>query len=121
MGAAHAGQPWESGTSQRNKSRRSKMLGDLDVDGNGTVEYEEFEGLMAGKMSSKNPKEELLKTFSIIADGGDKISLANLVATAKELGEALGEDELADWIEEGDTDGDGAINEAEFLTIMKKG
>merc|ERR1711918_215653 len=98
-----------------------RMLNDLDVDGNGTVEYDEFEGLMAGKMAGKNPKEEILKTFSIIADGGDKITVANLAAIGKELGESLTEDDLAEWIEEGDTDGDGAINEAEFLTIMKKG
>ena len=34
------------------KDEISKMLGDLDTDGNGTVEYEEFEALMAGKMVS---------------------------------------------------------------------
>ena len=32
------------------KDEITKMLNDLDCDGNGTVEYEEFEGLMAGKM-----------------------------------------------------------------------
>merc|ERR1719453_858316 len=98
-----------------------RMLTDLDVDGNGTVEYEEFEGLMAGKMGSKNPKEELLKTFMIFTDGGDKITCANLCAIAKELGESLTEDDLQEWIEEADTDGDGQINESEFLAVMKKG
>merc|ERR1711966_370840 len=93
------------------KDEITKMLNDLDCDGNGTVEYEEFEGLMAGKMGSKNPKEELLKTFAVISDGGDKISCANLCAIAKELGESLGEDELQEWIDEADTDGDGEINE----------
>jgi len=103
------------------KDEITKMLNDLDCDGNGTVEYEEFEGLMAGKMGSKNPKEELLKTFAVISDGGDKISCANLCAIAKELGESLGEDELQEWIDEADTDGDGEINETEFLAVMKKG
>ena len=70
---------------------------------------------------SKNPKEELLKTFAVISDGGDKISCANLCAIAKELGESLGEDELQEWIDEADTDGDGEINETEFLAVMKKG
>ena len=32
------------------KEEISKMLTDLDNDGNGSVEYDEFEGLMAGKM-----------------------------------------------------------------------
>merc|ERR1711924_393143 len=103
------------------KDEIARMLSDLDVDGNGTVEYTEFEGLMAGKMESKDPKEELLKTFAIFSDGGNAITTQHLCAIAKELGENLGEDELSEWIAEGDTDGDGAINESEFLSIMKKG
>merc|ERR1712164_136398 len=50
------------------KEEISRMLGDLDIDGNGTVE---FEGLMVGKMAGGNAKDEVLKTFAIIADGGD--------------------------------------------------
>merc|ERR1712086_767053 len=103
------------------KEEISRMLGDLDIDGNGTVEHEEFEGLMAGKMSGGNAKDEVLKTFAIIADGGDKISLANLYAIGKELGESIAEEDLQDWIDEADTDGDGMISESEFLVVMKKG
>ena len=32
------------------KEEIARMLGDLDIDGNGTVEHAEFEGLMAGKL-----------------------------------------------------------------------
>merc|ERR1711865_335251 len=103
------------------KEEISRMLGDLDIDGNGTVEHNEFEDLMAGKMGGANPKEEILKTFTVIADGGDKITTANLVAIAKELGESMGEEELQEWIDEADTDDDGQISESEFLVVMKKG
>merc|ERR1711907_479068 len=103
------------------KEEISKMLKDLDVDGNGSVEFTEFLDLMSGKMAGGNPKDEVLKTFNIITDGGPKITVQHLVAVAKELGEAMTEDDLAEWIEEGDTDGDGAISEEEFLAIMKKG
>merc|ERR1711934_256936 len=103
------------------KEEISKMLSDLDTDGNGTVEYEEFEGLMAGKMGKQNAKEEVLKVFSIITDGADKITAKHLESVAKELGEALTAEDLQDWIDEADTDGDGMINESEFLTVMRKG
>merc|ERR1719454_2268550 len=93
------------------KEEISRMLGDLDIDGNGTVEHMEFEGLMAGKMSGSDPKSEILKTFAVIADGNDKISVQNLAAIAKELGESMTEDDLQDWIDEADTDGDGQISE----------
>jgi len=103
------------------KDEIGRMLSDLDADANGTVEFEEFLGLMSGKMASQNPRDELLKTFATITDGGSKITLQDLCKVAKELGETMGEDELAEWIEEGDSDGDGAISEEEFLTIMKRG
>jgi len=103
------------------KEEISKMLGDLDTDGNGSVEYEEFEGLMAGKMSGGNAKEECLKVFAIITDGADKITAKHLEHVAKELGENLREDDLQEWIDEADQDGDGMVNESEFLAVMKKG
>ena len=39
---------------------------------------------------------------------------------AKELGENLTDDELQEMIDEADRDGDGEINQDEFLRIMKK-
>ena len=53
-------------------------------------------------------------------DETGKISFKNLKRVAKELGESMTDDELAEMIEEADRDGDGEINEEEFLRIMKK-
>ena len=39
---------------------------------------------------------------------------------AKELGENMTDEELQEMIDEADRDGDGEINEDEFLRIMKK-
>ena len=38
----------------------------------------------------------------------------------KELGENLTDEELQEMIDEADRDGDGEVNEAEFIQIMKK-
>ena len=103
------------------KEEIAKMLSDLDTDGNGSVEYEEFEGLMVGKMAGTDVKEECLKVFSIITDGSDKITAKHLEHMAIELGEDLREEDLQEWIDEADEDGDGMVNEAEFLKVMKKG
>ncbi len=39
---------------------------------------------------------------------------------AKEIGENMTDEELKEMIDEADLDGDGEVNEAEFLRIMKK-
>ena len=69
----------------------------------------------------KDSKEEVLKAFALFDDDGTgKISYKNLKRVAKELGENLTDEELQEMIDEADRDGDGEINQDEFLRIMKK-
>ena len=51
-------------------------------------------------------------------DDTGKISLRNLRRVARELGENMSDDELRAMIDEFDRDGDGEINETDFLAIM---
>merc|ERR1712185_275049 len=46
----------------------AKMMSDIDVDGNATVELEEFIEMMEGKMSDKDPVEEMKKAFKLYDD-----------------------------------------------------
>merc|ERR1712070_1214641 len=95
-----------------------KMVKDIDADGNATVEFEEFIGMMEGKMSEKDQVDEMKKAFTLDDDGTGKITFKNLERVAKELGEAMSPEELQELITEADTDGDGALSEAEFLAVM---
>lgn len=62
----------------------------------------------------------MIKAFKLFdADGAGKISFKNLKAVAAELGESMSEADLQGMMDEADTDGDGAINEDEFLKVMK--
>ena len=62
-----------------------------------------------------------MKAFRLFDDEEKgKISFRNLKRVAKELGETMTDEELMEMIEEADRDGDGEINEEEFLRIMKK-
>ena len=103
------------------KEEIKKMISDIDKDGNGTIDYSEFLEMMTTKMSEKDSKEEILKAFRLFDDDEKgKISFRNLKRVAKELGENMTDEELHEMIEEADRDGDGEINEEEFLRIMKK-
>ena len=87
----------------------------------GDIDFEEFLGMMTAKMGERDSREEILKAFRLFDDDETgKISFKNLKRVAKELGENMTDEELQEMIDEADRDGDGEINEEEFLRIMKK-
>merc|ERR1739840_37134 len=90
-------------------------------DGSGTIGYEEFLKMMTHKILNRDPKDEILKAFRLFDDDETgKISFKNLKRVAKELGVRMTDEELQEMIDEADRDGDGEVNEEEFLRIMKK-
>ncbi|NP_001090133.1 centrin 4 L homeolog [Xenopus laevis] len=103
------------------KEEMKKIISDIDKDGSGIIDFEDFLSLMTQKMSEKDSKEEIMKAFRLFDDDNTgKISFKNLKRVAKELGENLTDEELQEMIDEADRDGDGEINEQEFLRIMRK-
>merc|ERR1712196_762878 len=98
-----------------------QMIGDIDKDGSGSIDFEEFLDMMTAKMSDKDSREDIMKVFNLFDDDGTgKISLKNLKRVAKELGETMTEAELLEMIERADADQDGEINFEEFYAIMTK-
>ncbi|XP_077291762.1 uncharacterized protein LOC143915164 isoform X2 [Arctopsyche grandis] len=103
------------------KEEIKRMIADIDKEGTGKVTFDDFLSLMTIKMAEKDIKEEIMKAFKLFDDDETgKISFKNLKRVAKELGENLTDEELQEMIDEADRDGDGEINQEEFLRIMKK-
>ncbi|CAH1985623.1 unnamed protein product [Acanthoscelides obtectus] len=103
------------------KEEIKKMIADIDKDGTGQISFDDFLQLMSMKMAEKDSKEEILKAFRLFDDDETgKITFKNLKRVAKELGENLTDEELQEMIDEADRDGDGEINQEDFLRIMKK-
>jgi centrin-1 len=98
-----------------------KMIADVDQNGSGVIDFNEFQEMMTQKMAERDPREEMLKAFRLFDDDDTgKISFRNLKRVAKELGENMTDDEISEMIEEADRDGDGEISEEEFMRIMRK-
>ena len=99
-----------------------KIMREYDRDGSGSIEFGEFREIMREKMSDRDPESELYKAFRIFDDDNSgKVTVRNLRRIAKELGEDVDDEEIIAMIDEFDGDGDGAINEKEFMEIMTKG
>ena len=84
------------------------MVSDLDADGSGAIDFEEFLDMMTARMSDKDTKEDINKVFRLFDD--DKtgtITIQNLRRVAKELGETMTDEELMEMIERADSNGDG--------------
>lgn len=82
------------------------------------MKYDDFYIVMGEKILKRDPVDEIKRAFQLFDDDHTgKISIKNLRRVAKELGETLTDEELRAMIEEFDLDGDGEINENEFIAI----
>ena len=94
-------------------------VGEVDADGNGTIDFPEFLSLMARKMKDTDTEEELVEAFKVFdRDGNGLISAAELRHVMTNLGEKLTDEEVDEMIREADVDGDGHINYEEFVRMM---
>ncbi|CAO1614645.1 unnamed protein product [Sympodiomycopsis kandeliae] len=95
------------------------MVNEVDADGNGSVDFAEFIGLMARKLRDVDSEEEIKEAFKVFdKDGNGFISAAELRHVMTNLGEKLSDQEVEEMIREADVDGDGQINYEEFVTMM---
>uniref|UniRef100_A0A4D5R9R9 Calglandulin n=1 Tax=Scolopendra viridis TaxID=118503 RepID=A0A4D5R9R9_SCOVI len=95
------------------------MVNEVDVDGNGTIEFNEFLQMMSKKMKDSDSEEELREAFRVFDKNGDGfISASELRHVMTNLGEKLTDEEVDDMIKEADMDGDGLVNYEEFVSIL---
>merc|ERR1712072_355010 len=64
------------------------MLSKTDEDGNGTVQFQEFDDLVSGKLDRKDPDQEMKDGFAMFdTDNKGFINYKDLVRVATELGD----------------------------------
>jgi centrin-1 len=86
-----------------------------------TIDFSEFLSLLTSKMSEREGREAVLKSFQLFdEDENGKIDLDKLRKVANQVGEHLTDAELMEMINEMDRDGDSQIDFEDFQRIMKK-
>merc|ERR1712124_3101 len=83
-----------------------KLINDIDSDGDGTIDFDEFLAMMTARKQGEDTREDLLKVLKRVC---------------QELGENMTDDELKEMMDWADKDGDGVLNEDEFINaVMRK-
>ncbi|PUZ37085.1 hypothetical protein GQ55_9G089400 [Panicum hallii var. hallii] len=96
------------------------MMSEVDMDGNGIIDFQEFQSLIARKMKDGDGDEELKEAFEVLdKDQNGFISPNELRTVMINLGEKMTDQEVEQMIREADTDGDGLVNYDEFVLMMK--
>jgi len=96
-----------------------KMIEEVDIDGNGIIDFDEFVMMMNRRNKETDAEEEVINAFRVFDDDYDGvISTSELKQILTNLGDKLTEDEVNAMIAEADIDGNGFIHYEEFVRTM---
>ena len=100
-----------------NASELQDMINELDADGNGTIDFEEFTQFMAKLVTETDTAQELIQAFKVFdKDGDGLISYEELRVAIANLGEKLSDEEIDEMLE--GVDASKSITQEEFLRII---
>ena len=103
------------------ESELRDMIGEVDSDGNGTIDFSEFLAMMAKQVKADDREEELREAFRLFDnDGNGFISASELKHVMTTFGERLSEEEVDEMIREADLNGDGRVDYGEFVKMMTR-
>ncbi len=115
----------ELGTVMRNLGQNpseeelKQMIREVDLNGNGTIDFKEFMCLMVKKMKDNDFDEELQEAFKVFdKDQNGFITSHELRHTMTNLEENLTPEEVEEMIKEADLDNDQQIDYDEFMKII---
>jgi len=95
------------------------MIREVDIDGNGEIDFDEFLTMMAKKLKETDLEEDIREAFRVFDNKATgTISTQELRHIMSNLGEKMKDSEIDEMILHADIDGDGMVNYNEWVTMM---
>lgn len=102
------------------QSDLQSMVNEIDKNGDGEIDFNEFIILMSNKFEDSNLEDEIRQAFrSFDQDGDGFIDAEELKNVMRNLGDNISDEHVKEMISEADIDGDGKVNLEEFIRMMK--
>ncbi|CAD5123643.1 DgyrCDS11969 [Dimorphilus gyrociliatus] len=96
-----------------------KFEDEIDTEGTGFIEFEEFCDIVKRKMQEEEDERELKEIFRVLdKEKKGEVDVNELRWILKSLGDDLTEEDIDDMIADVDTDGSGWVDYEEFAKLM---
>ncbi|CAF0764636.1 unnamed protein product [Rotaria sordida] len=98
-----------------------KVMKEMDIDGNGSVEFDEFVKVMKNVYERKFTDDEMRRVFKCFdIDGSGYVTADELHEILKRLNRDISKNQIREVINEVDMDHDGKISYEEFVHIIQQ-
>jgi len=99
-----------------------EMFREVDADGSGEVDFDEFIGMMRVRLLiSQDSEPEMRSAFNLLdRDGSGHVDKEEIINVVVDFCGKLTVDEVVELIEWADVDANGAIDYAEFTSLLKQ-
>ncbi|CAI2382209.1 unnamed protein product [Moneuplotes crassus] len=102
------------------ESQLKELVDEFDRNHDGKVKFDEFYHVVNIRMQTPLTEEEIKEAFILFdKDNNGKVTAAELKNALMSWGEKLTEDQVNEFIEDADTNGDGELDITELVRILK--
>ena len=102
-----------------NKGEIQDMINEVDIEGNGSITFEGFKGLMDRKFRDDDIEEEIIETFKKFdQDNNGLIGPEDVFNLLQSFGQDITINEAEEMVKNVDLDQDGFVNYQEFVKMI---